>query len=170
MCISSQQHRNMSPHQPHTSCHRLALTDSCGSCWSGVLCAAAGLGCVVAPGVRNETHDWVVEGQRMRADDVRYVAARVEAFKAGIPPYPAGVFKASVCVLCVGLALRIYPMFAASWGSTTAPGLRTLAVSSWPKVLAAKASTNRLAHHNHCCVSAANASTSRTEHRNYCCV
>lgn len=53
---------------------------------------------MVAPGLRNETHDWSLEGHRMRTDDVRYVAARVEAFKAGIPPYPAGVFKASAFV------------------------------------------------------------------------
>jgi hypothetical protein len=58
--------------------------------------AAAGLGGVLAPGMRNETHDWSIEGHRLRSDDVQYVASRVAAFKDGIPRYPAGVFKVGV--------------------------------------------------------------------------
>lgn len=63
-----------------------------------VLCVCrttAGLGGVVAPGVRDETHDFAMEGYRMRRDDLQYVAERVQSFKDGIPAYPAGTFSVS---------------------------------------------------------------------------
>lgn len=57
--------------------------------------ACLGLSGVAAPGLRNETHDWSLEGRRMRGDDIQYVASKVAAFKAGIPRYPADVFQVS---------------------------------------------------------------------------
>lgn len=48
-----------------------------------------------APGVRNETFDFVREGYRMRQEDVQYVAAKVAAFKADIPAYPTNTFHVS---------------------------------------------------------------------------
>jgi hypothetical protein len=89
----------------------------------------------------------------VRADDVQYVAARVEAFKAEIPPYPAGVFKVTAClraVRCFELACALYHMLVAG-GGTTAPSYRPTGCvfgaqgsSSWP--------ASRKAQHNYCCV------------------
>lgn len=84
----------------------LADRGSCSACGGltkptvPMLVCCPGLGGVVAPGWRNETHDWALEGYRMRSDDMQYVADRVEAFKAAIPAYPGGVFQVRLCLAC----------------------------------------------------------------------